>query len=205
MTTVRLLEHNQGDKAALPKSGWDVACLTERSKAPAPGWAEVHRARRLKGLAIAWDPDVFAHRGRGSALAHPGLAGFSPNRGTIWDEFDLIGTPWKVAVVCSHRLNDPDGSTRAFGPIRRLLWKMHAALDARIFRRLERRGFLVLYGGDVNDRRCGLAPLVRELHGHYDAIGYSRDQRVRLVGVQPDRTTSSDHSAFTATFQIEEK
>lgn len=205
MTALKLALHNQGDRAPSPASGWDVQCLTERSSKPLPKHVERHTSRRLKGLAIDWNPNVLAHRGGGSAVAHYGLAGFSPNRGTLWDEFDLIGTPWQVAVVCSHRLNDPDGSTRLFGPMRRLLWKVHAAQDRRIIQRLERRGFLVLYGGDINDRRADLKPLIRELKGHYDALGYSRDPRLSLVGVESAGRLGSDHERFTASLNIKEK
>lgn len=205
MATLRLGLHNQGDKAASPTSGWDVQCLTERSPAGPPRWAERHTSKRLKGLAIDWNPDVLDHTGGGSAVAHTGLAGFSPNRGTMWDEFDLIGTPWRVAVVCSHRLNDPDGSERPFGPLRRTLWKVHAAQDRRIITRLERRGFLVLFGADINDRTAGLDPLIRELRGHYDAIGYSEDKRLRLVSIDKAAGAPSDHARFTATYRIGDK
>lgn len=207
MTRLRFATHNCGDKAAPPTSGWDIECLTERSSAPPPKWAERHTSKRLKGLAIDWNPDVLTVTKRGAEVAHVGLAKFSPTRGRIWVEGYLTEAPYvQVAVVDSHRLNDPDGSDRAFGPVRKLLWKAHAAGDRRLFQRLERRGFIVLYGGDINDRRAGLDPLVRELHGHYDAIGYSRDKRLRLVPpIKPDRSTASDHARFTAVFEVKAK
>lgn len=206
MTVLRHATHNQADKAGSPDRGWDVQCLTERSSAPAPPWAERHVAKRIKGLAIDWNPDLLEHRGGGSAVAHLGLAGFSPNRGTLWDEFNLIGTPWKVAVVCSHRLNDPDGDTRSFGPLRRTLWKVHAAQDKRIIRRLERRGFLVFYGGDINDRTADLRPLERLAGtlGHYDALGRPRDKRVHMTALDKTPGAPSDHARFTATYRIGE-
>ena len=206
MVTLRHATHNQGDRAVSPNDGWDVQCLTERSKAPAPKWAERHTSRRLKGLAIDWNPDVLTARKRGAEVAHVGLAKFSPARGRIWIEASLTEAPWiDVAVVASHRLNDPDGSDRAFGPVRRLIWQAHAAGDRRLFERLERRGFLVVFGGDINDRQAGLDPLIRELGGHYDAIGYSRDKRLRLAGVETGPRGGSDHTRYTATFEIKEK
>lgn len=206
MPALRFAVHNQGDRAASPASGWDVQCLTERSKAGPPGWAERHTSKRLKGLAIDWNPDVLTVRKRGSEVAHVGLARFSPTRGRIWVEGELAEAPWiDLAVVASHRLNDPHGERRAFGPVRKLLWKAHAAGDRRLFERLERRGFLVLSGADINDRKAGLDPLVRELRGHYDAIGYSRDKRLRLVSIETGARGGSDHARYTATFQIKEK
>ena len=206
MVTLRFGVHNQGDKAASPPSDWDVQCLTERSSKPLPREVERHTARRLKGLAIDWNPDVLTVRRKGAEVAHVGLAKFSPARGRIWIEAELTEAPYiDVAVVCSHLLNDPHGTKRAFGPVRMLLWRAHAAGDARLFRRLIKRGFVVLYGGDINDRDADLDPLVRLLKGHYDAIGYSRDERLRLVGIQTGPRGGSDHSRYTATFQIKEK
>lgn len=202
MTAVRLATHNCGDVAETPATGWDVQCLTERSSKPLPKHVERHTSKRLKGLAIDWDPDVLTVRKRGAKMAHPGLAKFSPNRGTIWVEGFLTEAPEvKVAVVCSHRLNDPHGARRSFGPIRELIWKVHAAQDRRLFERLSKRGFVVLYGGDINDRTAGLEPLTRLLRGHYDALGYSKGARPVGQPVNGGRL-GSDHARYTQTFEV---
>lgn len=202
-TTLRQLQWNQGDKGISPGAGWDISTLQERSPHPPPKWAQRHTSRKLKGLAIDWDPDVFEVTETIAKVAHIGLAGFTPTRGTLGVAGTYAGIV-PVAVLCSHRLNDPDGSIRAFGPIRRLLWRVHAALDARLTRRYERRGFVVIQGSDANDRKSGLAPLIRELEGHYDAIGYSRDPRIRLVGIVNGGRHGSDHGMFTATYALKE-
>ena len=204
MTTVRLLTHNQGDRASEPGAGWDVACLQERSHYSQPKWAERYKSRALKGLAIDWNPDVFEVRKKGSPVAHIGLALFSPTRGSLYVLGRLGGTT-PLAVICSHRLNDPDGSIRAYGPVRRLIWNVHARLDARLARRFERRGYVVLFGGDINDRTTGLDPIVRELRGHYDAIGYTRAKRVDLERLTHIGRRGSDHAGYVATFTIKGK
>lgn len=203
MTTIRLGLHNQGDTAPTPDHGWDVQCLTERSSKPLPNWADRHTSRRLKGLAIDWNPDVLDVRHKGSELSFFGRAGITPNRGRLWIEASFAVAPYiNVAVVCSHRINDNDGSQHpASAFIRRRLWNHHARGDRRLFRRLIRRGFIVLYGGDINDHAAGLDPLTRLLLGHYDAIGYS--DGLRLIGkpVSGGRL-GSDHGRFTATFAV---
>lgn len=206
MTTLRHLTWNQGDRGVSPETGWDVATLTERSSSGPPRWALRHTSRTLKGLAIDWNPDVLNVSSKGSTLAHIGLAAFSPNRGTIWVAGELVESKRKAVVICSHRLNDPDGSTRAFGPVRKLLWQVHAALDRRLFERFERRGYLAFYGGDINHRTADLKPLRRLLRGHYDAIGYTRTPLVELNGnVVPNASGQSDHARFIATYSIKEK
>lgn len=201
--TLRLLEWNQGDDGVSPNNGWDIACLTERSPHPPANRYERFTSRRLKGLAIDHDPDVFDVHERGAKIAHLGFPGFSPIRGTLY-EAGLYAGIVPVAAMCSHRLNDPDGSDRVGGPVRSVLWRVHAALDARIARRLEKRGYVVVYGGDINDHRARLTPLIRELEGHYDAIGYSRDPRIRLLGIVNGGKHGSDHGQFTATFALKE-
>lgn len=200
MVTIRAATHNQGDKAETPATGWDVQCLTERSSKPLPAWAERHTSK-LKGLAIDWNPDVLTVRKKHSEVAHLGLARFSPTRGRIWVEGFLTEAPdIDIAVVASHRLNDPAGKKRAFGPVRRLIWAAHAAGDRRLFQRLIKRGFIVLYGGDINDRDAGLEPLTRLLRGHYDALGY---KGARPVG-QPVNggRLGSDHARYTQAFEV---
>lgn len=204
MATLRHATHNQGDRAESPASGWDVQCLTERSPSPAPEWAERY-SPGIKGLAIDWNPDVFDVEHKFNVVVHPGASKISPSRGTLWVTGRLTTAPAvKVAVVCSHRINDPDGSTRLGGAWRRMVWKAHALFDARLFKSLERRDFLVLYGGDINDRTATLHPLRRLLDGHYDALGYSRDPRIKLTDLDKNGRTASDHSRFTATYSIKE-
>jgi hypothetical protein len=198
--------HNQGDEAASPDSGWDVQCLTERSSDAQPNWADRHKSRMLKGLAIDWNPDVLDVRRKDSFIAHYGIPKVTPNRGTLWIEATLTTAAWiDVAVVCSHRINDNDGSDHPVTKwIRRRRWDRHDRKDRRLFRRLERRGFLVLYGGDINDRTAGIEPLVRELNGRYDALGHSVDKRLRLCGITTGGRDGSDHQRFTATYEIKE-
>lgn len=209
MTTVRLLTWNQGDVGESPATGWDVACLQERSPHQPPKWAERFTSRALKGLAIDWNPDVFEVHKKGAPIAHIGLAKVTPTRGTLYvlgiTHVSNTGDTIPLAVICSHRLNDPDGDTRAYGPIRRLIWNVHARLDARLARRFERQGYVVLFGGDINDREAGLAPLVRQLRGHYDALGYTRSKRVHLTNLSSIGRRGSDHGGYIGTFDIKGK
>lgn len=203
MTLLRHMTWNQGDQGVSPDRGWDIACLTERSKAGPPGWAERYTSRLLKGLAIDWNPDVFEVDKTGASLAHIGMAKFSPNRGTLWATGRLVETGQKVAVLCAHRINDPDGSERSFGPVRKLLWGTHAALDRRLIDRFERRGHLVFYGGDVNHRTDRLEPLHRVLMGRYDALAHTPDAAVTVVDVKPGpQPQGHAHRMFTAHYDI---
>lgn len=201
----RVMTWNQGDAGVSPARGWDVACLTERSEHRPPARMVRHQARGIKGVAIDYDPDVLDVRRKGSRLAHLGMAGFSPNRGTLWVAGVHVESGRKVAVVCSHRINDPDGDQRAFGPVRRVLWNTHAFVDRGIIRDLEDRGYLVFYGGDLNHRTDPMAPLVRDLDGVYDALAHSDRPAVRLERiVRGPAPTGHAHRMFTAVYGIKE-
>lgn len=198
----RLLQWNQGDDGVLNEP-YDIATLQERSPAPQRAGFRRFTDDRLKGLAIDWDPEKFKVNQKKAKIAHVGHAKFSPTRGTLYVTGVYEGTV-KLAVMCSHLLNDPDGSERVGGFFRRLLWLVHMALNRRIARRLLKQGYTVLHGTDINDHTASMNPLVRLLKGRYDAIGYS-PKRARLTG--PPRTLSphgSDHRPVIATFYLKE-
>lgn len=199
MTALRLRAHNQGDRG-VETGEYDVACLTERSPTT-PDRVVRHSTKLLKGLAIDYDPKVFeVHKSR-FAVAHPGIPKRSPRRGTLWIKATHIPTGAKVAVVCSHRINNASGpATRPKRWLAEKCWAIHTRLDTLIFKRLIAKGFVVLYGGDINDRADELKPLTRvaRTFGRYDAIGFHvADIEELLV-----EKTTSDHAAFTATFEI---
>lgn len=200
MSALRFRTHNQAD-IAVERPGYDIACLTERS-AYVPNHVERHTSKLLKGLAIDYDPDVFEVHKRRFAVAHPGIPKRSPRRGTLWVKGVWLSTGTKVAVVCSHRINNASGPVkRSHRALAERLWKRHEALDARISRRLIKRGYVVLFGGDINNHTALLTPLTRaaKTFRHYDAIGYSG---ARLLSCETSSGGGSDHAAFTAIFDV---
>jgi hypothetical protein len=202
-TTVRVLEWNQGDNGVYLGDDYDVATLQERNERAPATRSERHTSRRIKGLAIDYDPDQWTEIETGSKVAHIGLVKVTPTRGTLYLAGRYEGH--KLAVLCSHRINDPHGTEgRPFGPMRRLLWQVHAALDRRLARKFIKRGYAVILGTDMNDRTAGLDPLYRLLLGHLDAFGFTSKllklvKRLRSIGRR-----GSDHAGYIATFEFEE-
>ncbi len=202
MTTLRLLQWNQGDDGVPLPDGYDVATLQERNDARPSARFERHTARRLKGLAIDYDPDQWTDLEVGSKVAHVGLAKVTPARGTLWITGKYEGC--RLTVMCSHPINDPAGEKRAFGPIRRLVWTVCAWQDRRLAQRFITRGDAVLLGSDINDREAGVKRLRRLLRGHLDAICYHPGS-LRLVGqVRSIGRRGSDHAGYIATFEFKE-
>lgn len=197
-----VVTHNQQDRAT-ENGGADVYCLTERARTTQLKDYEAYVPGRNRSLGIYTDPDVLVVRRRRYKVAHPGLARVTPSRGTAYVKCRMVETGQKVAVLCGHRVNDHDGAAGRPGNwFRRRGWHAHRRLDARIVRSLERRGYLVVYGGDVNDRDRGvLAPLVDVFGvGTFDRIAASRP--VRAVIRHASRRGGSDHRAYVATLRL---
>lgn len=143
--------------------------------------------------------------------AHPGIARLTPARGTlvVRGEVGPVLERRKVAILAEHRINDAwkDGARRRW--TRRLLWARHSRMTARLIRRLVRRGYLVVAGGDLNVQP-GRNPdgSARNL-GYPTALGTEVGTRLdRLFASRPAKSSGpeyldavgSDHPRLVTTF-----
>ena len=203
--------HNLEDGHADPT--WfarDVLIFTEADLADvcrAAGQREVYWKRNQTvvivtrpGFFVA-EPHVRWHR------AHPGIWRLTPARGTlvVRGEVGPVLGRRKVAILAEHRINDAwkDGARRRW--TRRLLWARHSRMTARLIRRLARRGYLVLAGGDLN-----VQPFKADAHGYPPELGVELGARLdRLFASRPVRVTEvkyldgggSDHPRLRAAFE----
>lgn len=199
MSQFILRAHNQHDQG-VENGNYDVACLTECSNTVS-GNVERYRSRFVKGVAIDWNPDVIEVWAKGFRIAHPGILKRTPRRGTVFIRGRHLASKRKVAVLCSHRINQ-----RYEGRFPRIaikFWNLHAALDKRLIKRLIKHDYLVFLGSDINDRHAGLSPLMRALEtlGFNDAVGYMTN--ANIVSCERGPRNGSDHFTFTAKFNLQ--
>jgi hypothetical protein len=145
--------------------------------------------RWQRDLVIAYRPEFFKPNrltGRHYRLAHGGVEKVTPHRGTFWltgrfldgseKRFHRKGK--KGALLVEHRINAAfEPFIRGEGTFRRDRWRKHTVMTLRIIRRLVRRGYLVLAGGDINTPHgvSAYEGVLNERGSHFDRLGSNGD------------------------------
>jgi hypothetical protein len=175
MTIRTIGTHNLHDHAGEPTFFADVVFFTEcigpKVREACPAGFQVMVCPQQPDLAIAFREDLFTPTRSTYRRAHPGEAGFTPNRGT----FVVFGRGLDLALIVEHRIEksfNPHASRLAE---RQQLWAKHTRLTAGIIRRQHRRGGKVLAGGDLNTwtGHTGYSGLLDETGVSLDRLGAS--------------------------------
>lgn len=202
IVTITVGTHNLLDGAGRVTPFADVILYTEappREQLDLPGGFTVKRCRWQRDLVAAWRPVFTATRTR-YRLAHPGVPTVTPRRGTYAIEGHMFHGA-RTVVIIEHRIN------AAFPPyrrgeamFRRACWRRHTRLTLGMIRRYQRRGFVVIAGGDLNTppNVTGYRGVLEEAGTGFDRIASSLPIRMSSVG----GFGGSDHRRFRAVLDL---
>lgn len=208
MTTLTVGAHNLHDQAGRPTPFADLVLFTEtdprrlmRRFHSLAGYALLV-CKRQPDLAIAYRRRLFEPTGSDYRLAHSGVAGVTPHRGTWAVDGILAGVD--ATLVVEHRINAAfPPYVRGEATFRRRCWETHTAMTLGWVRELDRAGQLVVSGGDANTPHGEKA-----YRGALDEIGRSLDRlavtrkRANLRDAEYLGRVGSDHPRLRATLEI---
>jgi hypothetical protein len=148
--------HNLHDAESPATPFADVICFTEaipdKVRAQLARTHEVYICRWQRDLVIAVARHLDFHDVKPHyRLVHPGVPLVTPHRGIFWLTGKVGIVDLLLAALDEHRINAAHPPFRRGEKwFRRRMWKRHTRRTNKIIRRLIRRGYVVLAGGDTN-------------------------------------------------------
>lgn len=206
-------EHNLRDWAGDPDVTADVCFFTEaeaktiRTKVRA--WRRTAQARlsgkrvlvckQQRDLVLVVSRRLFKVESVEYRLAHEGVAGVTPHRGTFVVRGRFRKNGRKAAFVLEHRINSWWKNERGERAFRAKCWIGHTNLTLSIVGVLHMDGYVVFAGGDLNAPRNVLG-----YRGQLDEVSTSLDRLAcspwaSLTGFRRGPKRGSDHHEIEAT------